>query len=539
MFKDSAYKMNPVVFWPVVIIMAIILAVSFINQDAFAAGMAKVVDIEVVSLKFLIGPVILFLVVTSIVILVSPFGKKKIGGEDAKPQYSNFSYWGLCICSTIAIGIVFWGVGYPMTYFETPWQNWGVEAESAEAAVRAIAQTNLEWAWGQYLLYGTFAMAMAIAIYNFKQPIRTSSFLYLLNGKPAKPWINNVIDIICLIGIVAGVTCSLGTGTMQMSSGLNAIFGIPVNNFTWLIVELGVVAGFLAMSVGGIAKGIRIVTDQNLRLYYIVMIIMLIIGPTVYILDMFTESTGFMMNHFIESVCYTGGIDGNDMPIYWMDWLYISAVAFAPIVGLFIAQVSKGRTLREMVIGNWIMPALVNTAWFVIFGAMAIKKQSDGTQDIWGAIESLGLESAMWQFFGDLPAGIVFCIVFFVVIYLSFVTLASSSTTTAAVTCMNQVRKLRDGEEAPLWMKAIWALVMAVSAYTFITAAGITGAKSAALIGGMPSWILLGVAGFCLWRVMNPETYARFEKNAEKYMGFKEDEPVELKEPLEPAEETE
>ena len=129
----------------------------------------------------------------------------------------------------------------------------------------------------------------------------------------------------------------------------------------------------------------------------------------------------------------------------------------------------------------------------------------------------------MWQFFGDLPAGIVFCVVFFVVIYLSFVTLASSSTTTAAVTCMNQVRKLKDGEEAPLWMKSIWALIMAVSAYTFITAAGITGAKSAALIGGMPSWILLAIAGFCIWRVMNEERYNRYLEDSKQYLKFDDD----------------
>ncbi|MGN1389558.1 MAG: BCCT family transporter [Bulleidia sp.] len=533
MGKNSAYKLNPVVFWPVAAIMVIILAVSFINQKAFSKGVSAVLNAEVVNLKFLIGPVVLFLIVTSIVLMVHPFGKTRIGGPDARPKFSNFSYWGLCICSTIAIGIVFWGVAEPMNYFEQPWPNWGVDAESPEAAVRAIAETNLEWAWGQYVLYGTFAMAMGLAIYNFKQPIRTSSFLYLLNGKPAKPWVNTLVDIVCLIGIVAGVTCSLGTGTMQMSSGLHSIFGIEINNVVWLFVELAVVAGFLLMSVGGIAKGIKIVTDQNLRLYYIIMIIMLIIGPTVYILDMYTESTGYLLNHFIENICYTGGIDGNSEPIMWMIWLFVSAVAFAPIVGLFIAQVSYGRTLKEMVIGNWIMPALVNSAWFCIFGAMAFKKQTGGAFDIWGAIQSMGMESAMFSFFKSLPAGIVFCVVFWIIIYLSFVTLASSATTTAAVTSMNQIRKLREGEEAPLWMKCIWAAIMAISAYAFITVAGIDGAKSAALIGGMPSWILLAIAGFCLWRVMNKERYEQYLENALKNAQFEDVDGMETLETVE------
>lgn len=499
MKNNSAFKMNHIVFWPVVILMAVIIAISFINQEWFSTMISGLLNAEVVNFKWMVGPIILFLLLTMIVLVIHPVSKVKIGGAEASPKYSNFSYWGMCICSTIAIGIVFWGVAQPMNYFMEPWSGWGMEAGSPEAAIKAISQTNLEWAWGQYTLYGMFAIAMALAVYNYGQPERTSSFLYLLRGKPANNKINTLVDILCLFGIVAGVTCSLGTGTMQMSAGLNSIMGVEINKVLWLIVMIIVVLGFLLMSIGGIAKGIRIVTDQNLRLYYIVMILMVIIGPTLYIFDMFFESHGYMLNNLIRDITYTGGINGDDSPIFWMIWLYVSAVAFAPIIGLFIAKISYGRTIREMVVGNLLIPALVTSAWFTIFGSTAIDWQTTGKFDIWGAMQDMGMEAAMFQFFEQLPLGKVWCVVFWIVIFLSFVTLASSATTTAAITSTIATRELAEGEEPPLWLKSIWALIMAISAYIFISFAGIEGAKSMALIGGMPSMVLVAIAGVSMW----------------------------------------
>ena len=131
------------------------------------------------------------------------------------------------------------------------------------------------------------------------------------------------MDILCLFGIVSGVTCSLGTGTMQISAGLNSIFGIEPSKFVWLIVEIIIVAGFLLMSIGGIAKGIKIITDRNLELYILVLIFVIGFGPTLYVFDMFTESTSTTFGSFVQSICYTGGIDGNDGPIFWMVWQYV------------------------------------------------------------------------------------------------------------------------------------------------------------------------------------------------------------------------
>lgn len=255
------------------------------------------------------------------------------------------------------------------------------------------------------------------------------------------------------------------------------------------------------MSVGGIAKGIKIVTDQNLRLYIVVLVFVVAVGPTLYIFDMFTESTSMTFGTFIQSICYTGGIDGNDQAVMWMVWQFVSCACFAPIVGLFLAKISYGRTLKEIAIGTMLIPALFTCIWFVTFGSLAFNMQTSGSFDIWGSMQELGMEATMFEVFKQLPGGIIWCVVFFVVIYISFVTLASSSTTTAAMVSTTQLRTIGEDEEPPLWMKVIWGVIMAASAYVFISFAGINGAKSMALIGGMPSVLLGGVATVCVWKI--------------------------------------
>ncbi|MFV0363283.1 MAG: BCCT family transporter [Suipraeoptans sp.] len=498
--QESAFRINWAMVLPIGIIMLAVIALSFINQDAFAKVMSALVDAEVVNFKWIVGPTVLLMIVTAIVVWIHPMGKIKLGGTEAKPLFKTFSYWGLTICSTIATGIVFYGVVQPLTYFEQPWPGWG-EPESATAAVRALAQNNLEWAWGQYAAYTIWAIVLGIAIHNLKQPMKVSSFFYVLRGKKAGKGLNTVIDIMTLIGIVAGVTCSLGTGTMQISAGLKAVFGIDVTNVTWLIVEAIIVVGFLLMSVGGIAKGIKVITDRNFNLYIIVLIIMALFGPTLYIFDMFIESTGMTFQTLIQSLTYTGGADGNTMPIYWMIWQFVSCACFAPITGLFLAKVSRGRTIKEIVTGVWIVPSLFNCIWFVVFGSIAFDMQTSGQFDLWGSIESLGMEQTMFELFKQFPGGIVLCVVFLIVIYLSFVTLASSATTTASFVSMIPKREVSDDEEPPMYMKTFWALLMALSAYVMISFAGITGAKSFAMIGGMPTIVLEFLAAIAVFRI--------------------------------------
>lgn len=496
----SAFRINKLIVYPVSLVMLAVIIISFINQKMFATIMSGLMNGFVNNFKWIVGPTILLMIITGIIMYAHPIGKIRLGGVNAKPKFSNFSYWGLCICSTIATGIVFYGVVQPLTFFEQPWAGWG-KPESTSAAVHALAENNLEWAWGQYIAYTIWAIVLGIAIHNLRQPTKVSSFLFVFTGKEVKKGWNIFVDLLTIIGIIAGVTCSLGTGTMQMSAGLNQVFGIDVNRVLWLIVEAVVVIGFLLMSVGGIAKGIKVVTDQNFNLYIIVLIVMALFGPTLYIFDMFVQSTGLTANNFISMLTYDGGTDGNKAVISWQIWQFVSCACFAPITGLFLAKVSYGRTVREVVTGVWIVPSLFNCVWFVVFGSIAFDMQKNGTFDLWASLQKEGMEATMFEMFKQFPFGTVLCVVFLVVIYLSFVTLASSATTTASYASMITVRDVREDEEPPMYMKTYWALIMAACAYVMISYAGIDGAKSFATIGGLPTIVMEFMAGMAVYRI--------------------------------------
>jgi glycine betaine transporter len=340
-----------------------------------------------------------------------------------------------------------------------------------------------------------------MAMYNFKQPPRVSSLLYMINGKPVNSKINTVVDFISVFGIVCGVSLSLGTGTMQMAAGLNIICGIEETKLVWLIVEVVVVAGFLLMSIGGIRKGIKIVTDQNLRLYIIILAVVTLVGPTLYIFDMFVESNGLTFGKWFENITYTGGIDGNERALNWQIWQWISVACFSPITGLFFAKISYGRTLREIAIGTSLIPSVFVSIWFTVFGSYAFHLQSNGILDLWGKMEEQGMQATMFELFRTLPGGMIWCVVFMVVIYISFVTLASSATTSAGFVTTTIDRPVREDEEPPMWIKCTWAGIMAACAYIFISFAGIDGAKAISNIGGMPVMLFSAIVAYGVWQV--------------------------------------
>jgi choline-glycine betaine transporter len=347
-----------------------------------------------------------------------------------------------------------------------------------------------------------YAVAIGLACFNYGQPMMISSFMFFFKGKPVSTATRNVVDIICVIAIVSGVACSLGTGAMQISSGLNNVLGVPINKLTWLLVIIAVVSAFVASSYSGIVKGIKFLSNLNMYLFIAVLVIIFLLGPSQYILSMTVESTAYLLQNFLVDINYSGYIQGQDWPIFWPIWLFVSAAAFAPMVGVFMGRISYGRSLREIIIGCGVMPGLFNLIWFNVFGATAFKMQTSGDFDIWGKIQSLGLESAMFEFFGSFPFGGFLVYLFMVVIFVSFVTLADSVTTSVSIITTDASTDILKKVEPAGLVKIVWGVLMGSTAYIFISFGGIEGAKMAALIGGFPILLLTLFVALCICRML-------------------------------------
>jgi len=495
------FKLNNIVFWPPFAFLILVVILSFANQEAFATGTKGIVMWLIQTVGWSVGLTMTILWIVAIVLVVHSAGKRKLGGPDAKPKFKTWAWFGMVLCSSIAIGVVFWGVAEPMNHFAVTAKEWGLEPFSPDAAIKSMAQTNLEW-YGQYILYAIFAVVVGLACFNYGQPMMISSFMFFAKGRPLSAAARHTVDILCVIAIVSGVACSLGTGTMQITSGLNQLLGVPINKLTWLLVITAVVVAFVGTSYSGIAKGIRFLGEHNLNLFLIVLAIIFALGPTQYILSMTVESTAYMIQNFLVDINFTGYIHGQEWPIFWPIWLFVSAAAFAPMVGMFMATISYGRSIREVIIGCAFLPGLFNLVWFNVFGSTAFRMQTSGEFDIWGKIQTLGLESAMFEFFASFPFGSVLVYVFLVVIFISFVTLANAVTTSVSIiTTDTSTDVLGKGEPAGV-VKITWGVLMGITAYIFISFAGIEGAKMAALIGGFPILLLTLFVAFCICRAL-------------------------------------
>ncbi|MEE0776755.1 MAG: BCCT family transporter, partial [Bacillota bacterium] len=393
----------------------------------------------------------------------------------------------MSLCGGIAIGIVFWGVAEPIQHLEAPAH--GITPESAEAIMFSMSTVFHHWSFTPYALYVTATIPIALAVYNYHQKMTISSGLYFLMGDRCHGKIGTVVDAVCLFSLAGGIATSMGMGIMQISSGLNFVTGIDPTPFVWAMVALCIILFFTASSAVGMDKGLKWLSDQNLKLYVIVLLFILIVGPTTYILKLGAESTGEFITTFFAKSTYLGAATGEDWSRWWSIFYWASWIAYAPVVGVFLTRLCYGRTIRQFLAVNLVAPAIFGILWFTVFGGTSIHMQLEGTFDLWSALEANGLESAVFTFFDQFPLGTFLVILFLVIIVISFVTMADSMTSVAAI--MSTSGFQQEEGEPPLFLKLAWGIIMGSLAWVMISFAGIDGTKMLAVLASFPLLFLM------------------------------------------------
>ena len=293
----------------------------------------------------------------------------------------------------------------------------------------AMNTSFTHWTFYPYSMYAISGVCIAFAIYNMKLPCRVSSVLYPLFNKKVNYKLESLIDNICLFAMAGGVAAILGVGTMQISKGLNIILGVPNNKFTWIIIVTIIVITYIISSITGIDKGIKWISDKNTKLFIGLMVFIFVLGPTSFILSLGTQSLGNFASNFLQISTYLSPIDGSDWPRWWPIYYWDIWLAYAPLNGMFFAMISKGRTIREFMVMNLIIPALFGMIWFIIFGGAAIHQElSYG--DLWSSIQSSGMEVSLFAFLTKYPFVKILSIFFILAIFISIVTMCDSVTTT-------------------------------------------------------------------------------------------------------------
>lgn len=361
-------------------------------------------------------------VVFSIWIALSRYGKIKLGPDDSKPEYSLISWFAMLFSAGMGVGLIFWGVAEPLNYFVAPL---GLEGGTAEAADFAMKKSFLHWGLHPWANYAVLALALAYMQFRKNKPgLISSVFIPLIGEEKVNGPIGKLIDILAIFATVAGVATSLGMATLQTTSGLNYLFGVPETNGVRTIVITVITILFMVSAITGIDKGIKWLSNANVTLCGILILLGLIIGPTVLIINAFTNSVGlyistvvresFQIDPFSDNVGWYGGWT----IFYWAWW-----IAWAPFVGTFIARISKGRTIREFVGGVLLAPTLASFIWFAVFGTLGI---NTGMEVATEAIQTT--ETAFFMVMNQYPMGYAISMVTVILLTTFFVTSADSAT---------------------------------------------------------------------------------------------------------------
>ena len=342
---------------------------------------------------------------------LSRYGKIKLGKPDEKPEFSTISWFAMLFSAGMGVGLVFWGVAEPLNHFVSPL---GMEGGTAAAADFALKTSFLHWGLHPWSAYGVLALALAYMQFRHDKPAQISSvFIPLIGEARARGPIGKTVDILAIFATVAGVATSLGMATLQVTSGFNFLFGVPETDFVRLLVIGVITILFMISAITGVDKGIKYLSNANISLAGVIMVLCLVIGPTILIINNFTNTFGF----YISSIVRDSFKIGKD-PWYgwWTIFYWAWWIAWAPFVATFIARISRGRTIREFIGGVLFAPTLASFVWFAILGTMGIETGVEVAEEAIAVTETAFFEVMQYYPLGGLISiiGVTLLITFFI-----------------------------------------------------------------------------------------------------------------------------
>ncbi|ART63432.1 choline BCCT transporter BetT [Kushneria marisflavi] len=432
---------------------------------------------------------------------VSRFGKIRLGPEHARPDFNIFSWSAMLFSAGIGIGVIFFALAEPLTqFYKAP----GAPEDQIEAARYAMQLTFLHWGlsgWGIYTLVG---MSLAFFSYRHNLPLTISSALYPIFGKKIYGPIGHAVDIAAVLGTVFGIAASLGIGVIQLNYGLNFMFGITESAWTQTILVLMIVLFATISAVTGVERGIRRLSEFNILLAVALLLFVLFAGKTIFLLNALVMNIGDYLSSFVRMSFDTYAFD---RPTEWLNgWtLFFWAwwIAWGPFVGLFLARISRGRTIRTFVAGTLTLPIAFMMIWMSLLGNSAIDMAINGATDF-GQQVMANPPSGIYLFLQEYPFPVVTTIAVSVLAIVFFVTSGDSG----ALVLSNFTSVLKDvSSDAPVWMRILWSAVIGILTLALLLAGGLSTLQSAVVITGLPFSVVLFFMMAGLYKALKVEAF--------------------------------
>src|SRR6056297_212480 len=482
------FDVDSLVFWPAAIVIVFFIAITlFVGEPMDKVFHSIQQSISNFGGWFFVLSVNIFLFFV-IYIAFSKYGKIRLGGPASKPEFSTGAWFAMLFSAGMGIGILFWSVGEPINHFINPP---GAEPRTIEAARASMEITFLHWglhAWGIYALVG---MSLAFFTFNKKLPLTISSVFYpLLGEKVHGPW-GKVINILAVVATLFGLATSLGIGVQQVSAGLAHLFNLPDTLTAQVLLITVITFAATGSVIAGLSGGVKKLSQLNMILGAIFLVFMIIVGPTLFIFDSFIQNVGGYVQNFFELSFWTETYKQSAWQSDWTVFYWAWWISWSPFVGMFIARISRGRTLKEFVLGVLIVPTLLTFFWLSTFGGSAMYLEINAMADIAGAV-SENVATSLYVLLEQFPLSLITSSVGVILVTSFFVT--SSDSGSLVVDSLTAGGKL----DAPVPHRIFWALTEGAVAAVLLIGGGLGALQTAAIYTGLPFAILLIILAFSL-----------------------------------------
>lgn len=494
--KGNDNRVNLAAFLPAIIILILFVAAGIIWTEQVGNFMTKLLYGMADFFGAYINILSLVFIILAVAFIIMRYGDVVIGGKDAKPEFSMFNWCAMSICSGIGTGLLFWAMGEPIFhYMTTPTAI--AEAGSRKAAIFAVSQAMWDWSFVQYCMYAICGAAFAIICYNRKKSLNFNTIIEGVVGKRI-PWLNTLVTAVVIFCLMGATSNSMGVGLMQIGAGLQAALGIEQTPFVWLLAAVFVTFIFILSCVSGIGKGLKKISSACMYFFFFLLAYVFIFGNTEFITKISSESVGFIVDNLGTMTTMTNVITENDN--WFADWIvqyWSSFIVYAPVIGMFLAKMGRGRKVRTFMLVQILVPSLFCMVWIGIFGGQTIYLQTSGTLDIWNAVNTLGMQATVFQILGTLPMAKIIIVLFLITVTLSFCTLADPMASVAATLSVNS---LSAESEPPRKQKILVGVILGATAYTLVATGGINSVKGLFTLVGLLQSVVLILCAIVLFR---------------------------------------
>ncbi|MEM9572026.1 MAG: BCCT family transporter [Pseudomonadota bacterium] len=480
---------------------------SLINLDAFFAFAKSINDWILATFSTVISWAVFGFVLTCLAVVVSPLGKVTIGGAGATRTLKPWSWFSITLCTTIAIGILFWAMAEPLYHLYDPGgAARGIEAGSGAAKQFSLVSLLMHWTISPYAIYTVAALTFALAYHNLGKPYSVSGPFVALLGRPLPVPMAAGLDAAILWALVMGMAASLGAGMLMLSGGVASMTGLSSGPLTLALVAGAIAIVVLISSLTGLLRGIRILSEINTWFFFALVAFIVVFGPLREMLVQGGQAALGYAGGFLDRSLLIGSASGDhEWAKSWTTFYFANWLAWAPVTAMFLGRIARGYSVRAFVLVNLVLPALFSVVWMSAFGVFAMETELAQSGVLKETLDADGPEAVMFVALEYLPMTSIMIPALLLVSFISYVTAADSNTEAISQICKTHTHAMTEEDEtepsAPR-LKILWVILLCVMAWIMVAFSGIDGVRMLSNVGGLPAlFVVLGLQ-VCLLRMV-------------------------------------